>query len=180
MEGFNEQVVKRKNGTKQMVIKIIAVLILILVPFIAAALAIATKIQYIMIVGGFVFLGGIYVVWYVFSCQKVEFEYSVAGNDLDISKVIALRKRKKMCRVPINEITELTKDEEKINKVKVFKTYMAARDENSHGENYYAVFNDPAYGKCLLVFNPNEQILEGMKPKLEKSLMLKVFYNKTV
>ena len=131
MEGFNEQVVKRKNGTKQLVIKIIAVLILISVPFIAAALAIATKIQYIMIVGGFVFLGGIYVVWYVFSCQKVEFEYSVAGNDLDISKVIALRKRKKMCR-------------------------------------------------CLLVFNPNEQILEGMKPKLEKSLMLKVFYNKTV
>ena len=97
MEGFNEQVVKRKNGTKQLVIKIIAVLILISVPFIAAALAIATKIQYIMIVGGFVFLGGIYVVWYVFSCQKVEFEYSVAGNDLDISKVIALRKRKKIC-----------------------------------------------------------------------------------
>ena len=33
MEGFNEQVVKRKNGTKQLVIKIIAVLILISVPF---------------------------------------------------------------------------------------------------------------------------------------------------
>ena len=42
MEGFNEQVVKRKNGTKQLVIKSIAVLILISVPFIAAALAIAT------------------------------------------------------------------------------------------------------------------------------------------
>ena len=179
-QGFNEQVVKRKNGTKQLVIKIVAVMILIMVPFIAAALAIATHIQYIMIVGGFVFLGGIYVIWYVFSCQKVEFEYSVAGNDLDVAKIIALRKRKKICTVPINEITELTKDEEKINKLRAAKTFIAARDINSKGENYFAIFNNPAYGRCMLVFTPNEQILEGMKPKLNKELMLRLFYNKKV
>lgn len=180
MEGFNEQVVKRQNGTKQLVIKIVAVMILVLIPFIAAALAIATHIQYIMIVGGFVFLFGIYGVWYTFSCQKVEYEYSVAGNDLDIAKIISLRKRKKICQVPISEITELTKDEKKIENVRFFKTFAAARDVNAKGENYYAVYNDPAYGKCLLIFTPNEQILEGMKPKLEKSLMLRVFYNKQV
>ena len=89
-------------------------------------------------------------------------------------------KRKKVCTVPINEITELTNDEEKINKIRAAKTYIAARDINSKGENYFAIFNNPAYGRCMLVFTPNEQILEGMKPKLNKELMLRLFYNKKV
>ena len=39
-QGFNEQVVKRKNGTKQLVIKIIAVMLLVMVPVVAAILAV--------------------------------------------------------------------------------------------------------------------------------------------
>ncbi|MBQ2442698.1 MAG: hypothetical protein II498_05080, partial [Ruminococcus sp.] len=84
MEGFNEQVVKRVNKAKQLVIKIISVVVLIMIPFIGAGLAIMTHIQYIFMISIFLFMGGIYGVWYVFSQQKVEYEYSVAGNDLDI------------------------------------------------------------------------------------------------
>ena len=40
MEGFNEQVVKRVNKAKQLVIKIISVVVLIMIPFIGAGLAI--------------------------------------------------------------------------------------------------------------------------------------------
>ena len=74
----------------------------------------------------------------------------------------------------------LVRDEEKINKLRAAKTFIAARDINSKGENYFALFNDPAYGRCMLVFTPNEQILEGMKPRLNKELMLRLFYNKKV
>lgn len=180
MEGFIEQVVKRKNGSKQLFIKIISIVILVSIPFIAAALAIALQIQYIMFIGLFLTLGGIYAVWYVFSCQKVEYEYSVAGNDLDIAKIIALRKRKKICRVPINEIEELTKDESKLNNVRITKSFYAACDVKSTEDNYYAIFNDPAYGKCVLIFNPNETILEGMKSHLNKKIVLRLFYNRDV
>lgn len=176
MEGFNEQVVKRVNKAKHMVIKIVTVLVWIMIPFVFAAIAIATHVQYFFIVGLFLFFGGIYMVWWMFSQQKVEFEYSVAGNDLDIARIISLRKRKPVCRVPINEITELTKDEKVIDKMRFTKTFIAARDVDAKDENYYAAFNSPAYGKCLLVFTPNEQILEGMKTYLNKQLVIKLFY----
>ena len=39
MEGFNEQVVKRKNKLKNLIIKIVAVLLLITVPVICIMLA---------------------------------------------------------------------------------------------------------------------------------------------
>ena len=52
-------------------------------------------------------------------------------------------------------------------------SYKVAEDEN-----YYAAFNSPAFGKCLLIFTPNENILEGMKSHLDKKLVIKLFYRK--
>lgn len=176
MEGFNEQVVKRVNKGKQLAIKIIAVAIWLLIPFLGAAIAILTQVQYVFIVGIFVFLAGIYGLWYVFTSQKVEYEYAVAGKDLEIAKIISLRKRKKMCRVAINEIEELTRDESKVDRARFTKVYTAARDTDAKDELYYACFNDPAYGRCLLVFSPNEQILDGMRPHLDKRLVIELFF----
>ena len=44
--------------------------------------------------------------------------------------------------------------------------------------NTYAVFSKPAYGRCLLVFNPNETILEAMKPYLNREVVVKFFYKR--
>lgn len=55
------------------------------------------------------FVGGIYVVWYVFSIQKVDFEYSVSGNELEIAKVVALRKRKPCARFRLTRLKDLKK-----------------------------------------------------------------------
>lgn len=77
MEGFNEQVVKRANKPKNMIIKIISVLILIMIPIIFSVLSFAIT-AYMFYIGLFLFIGGIYVVWYIITSQKVEFEYSLA------------------------------------------------------------------------------------------------------
>lgn len=179
MEGFNEQVVKRANKPKNLLIKIMSILILILVPVVCCILAYVIT-PYMIYVGLFLFLIGIYVVWYVITSQKVEYEYSVAGNDLDISKIISLRKRKRVCKVPINEIEKLDKGEKTIEGMRFAKTFVAARDLDADDENYYAVYNTTAYGRCLLIFSPNENILKGMKSHLNKDIMIKLFYHRNV
>lgn len=179
MEGFNEQVVKRKNGSKQVVIKLLALFLLFAVPAIFVLLG-AVITPYLMMVGFFLFLGGIYAVWYTFTSQRVEYEYSVVSDMLYVSKVISLRRRKKMCAVPIKDIEMLEIGDEKIRDMSFAKTYMAAANADDTGSNYFAVYNDPAHGKCLLVFCPNEQIMQGMKPYLQKNLVLRHFYNRNV
>lgn len=174
---FNEQIVKRAKKPKQLIIKIISVIILITVPVVCTVLAF-TVTTYMFYIGFFLFIAGIYVVWYVFNIQKVDFEYSVSGGDLDISKIIALRKRKKICRVKIGEIDVLGKGEKTVDGMRFTKTFIAAGDLDRDDENYYAVYNDAAYGKCLLIFSPNEKILEAMKSSLKKDLVLKLFYHR--
>ena len=73
MEGFNEQVVKRANKPKNLIIKIISVLILILIPIVFSMLAFAVT-AYMFYIGLFLFMGGIYVVWYIITSQRVVFE----------------------------------------------------------------------------------------------------------
>ncbi|MGN0501404.1 MAG: hypothetical protein ACI4HN_00610 [Ruminococcus sp.] len=177
MEGFNEQVVKRANKPKNLIINIISILILIMIPIVFSILAFVVT-AYMFYIGLFLFIGGIYVVWYIITSQRVEFEYSVAGDELEISKVISLRKRKRVCKVPIREIEQLKKGEKSVNSMKFTKSFIAARDIDANDENYYAVFNSAAYGRCLLIFSPNEQILEGMKRYLNKDIVLKLFYNR--
>ncbi len=178
LDTFNEQVVKRAKKPKNLIAKIVAVFLLIAVPALCIILAPIIKVMYLIYVAFFIFIAGIYVVWYVFSIQKVEFEYSVLGDDLNISKIIALRKRKKICKVPIREIAMIEKSEKKIENMHFMKTFVAARDVDAKDENYYVVYNSVAYGKCLLVFSPNEQILQGMKPYLNKDIVLKLFYKR--
>lgn len=177
MEGFNEQVVKRANKPKNLIIKILSVLILIMIPIVFSVLAFVIT-AYMFYIGLFLFMGGIYVVWYIFTSQKVEFEYSVAGDELEVAKVISLRKRKRVCKVPIREIEQLEKGEKSVDGKRFTKSFIAARDIDADDENYYAVFNSAAYGKCLLIFSPNQQILEGMKRYLNKDIVLKLFYNR--
>lgn len=177
MEGFNEQVVKRAKKPKQLMIKILSIVLLITVPAICCILAYIIT-PYMIYVGFFLLLAGIYIVWYVFTSQKVEFEYSIVGDEVDITKVISLRRRKIVCKVPIREIEKLKKGEKSISNVNFAKTFVAASDVDDTENNFYAVFNSIAYGRCLLVFNPNEQILQGMKKYLNKDIVLELFYHR--
>lgn len=178
MEGFIEQVVKRDKTAKNTVIKIVSVVLLFLIPLTFVFLSTIIT-PYLAMVGFFIFLGGIYVVWWIFSLQKVEFEYSISGDSLDISKIISLRRRKKMLRVEIKDIEMLEIGDQKVKNMGFRKVYNAAKNFNNTKENYYATFTTPVYGKCLIVFNPNEAIMEGMKPYLRRELVLQHFYNRS-
>ena len=177
MEGFIEQVVKRDKTAKSLIIKIMSVILLFAIPSVFVSIAPFTNC-YLALVGFFLFVGGIYIVWYVFSQQKVEYEYSVTGDVLNVAKIIDLRKRKRVCRLEIKDIEILDKGDDKVKAMHFRKVYEAAKDVGNTKENYYAVFNEIAYGKCLLIFNPNDTVLQAMKPYLEKNIMFKLFYGK--
>ena len=71
MEIFNEQLVKRVKKPKQLIIKILSVALLITIPALCIALAYPLNLAYLIYVAFFIFLIGIYIVWYVFSIQRV-------------------------------------------------------------------------------------------------------------
>lgn len=178
MDIFIEQVVKRKRNAKSIAIIVLVLSLLILIPAICCVLAFIA-IPYFAYIGLFIFIIGIYLAWYFITGQRVEFEYSVNSGTLDIAKIISKRKRKRVTKVEIKDIDLFCKvTDKRINERNYQKQFMAAADPNDNENTYCVVYQNPAYGRTILTFTPNEKIREGMKPYLKKEIVLEMFYNR--
>ena len=184
MEGFCEQVVKVNKGTKHIVACLLIVLAFLLpigwlmaMYYLTAA---AGKADYFFALFALVLaMFGAFTLWAVIPrIMKVEYDYSVYGSDFIVAKVTAKASRKRKLKVEIKHIETLAKltDEDVPNKKYVKRYDFTGGHDVS--EVYFAEFRLPQKGLCLLLFVPNEKIIEGMRPYLNRDLALKLLRRK--
>lgn len=178
MDIFNEQVVKRKTNARSVAVIIAVISLLILLPAICGLLAFIIT-PYFAYIGLFVLIFGIYLAWYFITSQRVEYEYSVSGGVLDVAKIVSKRKRKRVTKLEIKDIDLFCKiNDKRIGERNYAKHFVAAENPKDLENTYCAVYNDPARGRTILMFTPNEKIREAMKPSLKKDIVLEMFYHR--
>lgn len=177
---FIEQLVKRKRRLKDNVIFFALLALIVLIPVIFVVMAIMQiVVAYFVFIAFFLLLFGIWFAWYVRSHQNVEYEYQVVQNTLVVSKIIAKRKRKEILKVDAEQFDLISKgDSPEIQKLNFTKIFEAAENSSNDSATYYGVFQHQGYGRCALLFSPNERILTALKPYLKKDIVLKLFYNR--
>lgn len=177
---FIEQLVKRKRTMRDRVLFVVTIILVFLIPATIMFLTLNNLIlHYFAVLALFIFLMGIWFIWFVRSHQNIEFEYQMVQDFLVVSKIIAKRKRKELLRLDTHSIEQLAKgDEPEINKVKLVRVIDAAIDSSDEKNTYYAVYTVAGGGRRALFFNPNEKILNAMKLYLKKEIVLKLFYNR--
>ncbi len=177
MSSFCEQVVKRKFSLANKILIIAIGMVFAAAELFCIFVAMAYKFPSAFILAICIAIIAIALILFMFPRFKnVEFDYSVMGNTLSVDKVINSAKRKKAARVEISTIEFFGKlsDEEVPNyKYGKQRDVSDGVDENT----YFCVYTSDK-GKCLLLFSPNERILNGMKPHLNRELVIKHFYNK--
>lgn len=99
---------------------------------------------------------------------NIEYEYTVTGDQLDIDKIINKKKRKHMLTVCIKDFESFGPLTENTDASGVFATVQAVY--NRKAKTYYAVFDHESYGKTMLVFNPNEKLLNAVNTVLPGKL----------
>ena len=178
MDAFCEQVVSRKSGFKQ---KFLSGLLI----FLFAALELFFIFVYLIAPEPFwliftlvIAFGAVIILTLALPrINKVEFDYSVMGNNFYIDKVIDKKKRKKALRFEINNIEDMGKIEgDNIPN----ERYARTKDLSSGNDkdSYYCVYRESGKGKCLLIFSPNEKIINRMRPHMTREMVVKMFYNK--
>jgi hypothetical protein len=166
MDIFVEQIVKKKFGTKDYLIiaaVIIGALVLILASFLIPSITVL------------VMIGVIFGAYYLISARNVEFEYSVTNGDITIDKIINRRSRKRVISVDAHDIEDMGKFRPEIVKNKNgYTPYYTAQAES--GENsWYFCAHTTKYGNVLVVFDPNERVLEAIKPFMPRQVAFVVF-----
>lgn len=167
MDIFVEQIVKKKFGSKDYLIMtatVIGALLLLLLS--------------LMFIPGFAFLiliGLCFGVYYLITSRNLEFEYSVTNGDITIDKIINRRKRKRVISTDAHSIEEIGKFKPEVLRNKNGYTQFFTSDYDDGRGSWYFCAHDTKRGNILVVFSPEEKVLNAIKPFIPRQVAFSVF-----
>lgn len=113
-------------------------------------------------------VGIIYLGIYLSMNSFYEYEYIFTNGELDIDKIIAKRKRKRLVTVEVKSLSDFGKYENMKNN-NPEATIIHAHDGCAEN-TYYADFKSQKYGSTRLLFSPNERLLNNIKIYIPRNL----------
>ena len=175
MDLYNETLVRRKftpaekNKIKTLFVTLLSssVLFMLVIPY----LVWSNGLAYLATVSLIVFAIILFIIWRTLKKMQLEFEYIITNDTLDIDKIVAQKKR-------IREISFEIKETEEIGKFTPQKFVNPTFDYIVRAEkyplapegNYYIILHHAKYKRCLVVFTPDDKMLEALKRTLPPRL----------
>ena len=166
---YAEYLVKHRNGAKEMLIQVLIVLVASLVSgfgvtFLSAYIGGLSAILVVLV---------IYAAYYLVTSFYLEYECIFTNGDLDVDKIVCKRKRERLVTVKCEdlELFKAYRPEEHVGKD--YQTRIIAVEDLNKSDNYCIVARVAGKGKTLVVFTPNDKIIEAIKKFAPKqSVML--------
>lgn len=163
MEGIREQLVKKpvdsQDKLKTALVLAGSLVLAIIVVFLVAVYA-SVMMLVAIIFAGLIMWGG----WWLTGEFSVEYEYCYSNGELIVDKIINRRRRKSMCSVELRRADAFYKNPSKIPDATVISAVGELED------TYAICYNDPTYGPAVLLFTPDEKMLDAIKPYLPRMI----------
>lgn len=106
----------------------------------------------------------------------VEYEYTLVNGELTIDRILAKSSRKNMAEIDVKAFEKLGKyDKETVAKLGAGQTWDYSTDKSDEA-TMYAFFKDEKSGRnTVLLFTPNEKLLNAMKPSVSATVYREAF-----
>jgi hypothetical protein len=163
MEEFMEYLVKKQQTAKDTMLKclIFAAAFILAV----AVYIIFRSIPLIAFLGLFASAAVIYGAWVLIRSFNIEYEYILTSHDLDIDKIIARSRRKRLISIDLRNIEIMAPVSEKYRREfdsgGINEKFNASTGDAS--TQYFIKFSHKEKGMALLLFNPCESVIKFCK-----------------
>lgn len=174
MDTIAEQIVVREKSSLE---KLSKILVFIAAVFLIVVLVIITLFN---IFGVFSFFAGLltlgvgYGTFYMITGMNIEYEYSVTNGLIDIDKIVGQRKRSRIIDVDCKEIDSFGKYSADNIPTKQYAEKIVVGNMNAE-TLYYFSFRHKEKGNVLVLFQPNEKVLNAIKRFLPRQVYLDAF-----
>lgn len=174
---FVEHMVKRRMSSKDYLIFLgigLGGAALIFVGILAFLLTGVPSIAFFVLVG---VIAGAY---FLFSRRNVEYEYAVTNGDVSVDKIINRRSRKRLTSFDSKDVEEFgdyTPNAEKLKHRRVDKTIIASSFDDGRDAKY-VIAKSKKTGMTLVIFNPDDRMIDAMKPFLPRQIRLELMKNR--
>ncbi len=167
MDVFIEKLVTKQNTLEDYLFKagIISIgTIIVVMSFLIAS--IRSYSPFILGIVGF----GLY---YFITLRNIEFEYSLTNGELDIDRIVAQRKRKRIFSAHCKEFDVVARlDSSEYNRqAQGVKKRFEMVSSMSSPDVYFAILNYKG-AKSVMFFEPNERMLKAFKTYIPKKVII--------
>ncbi len=167
MDIFVEQLIKKKAGPKDYAI--------IFATILGAVILVMASVIFLIQIALLVLIGVCFGAYYLITSRSLEFEYSVTNGSITIDKVISRRKRKRVIAVEAHDIEDMGKFKPEVARNKSgFKTVFASQYDDGRDAWYFCA-HTAKEGNVLVVFDPDEKVLNAIKPFMPRQVSFVVF-----
>ena len=118
----------------------------------------------------FLAFGTVWGAWHLMQGTFIEYEYIITNNELDIDKIMARKKRKRLITIKLDKTEDWGEYAE--GKGKGAGTTVEAHD-CGYKNLWYIMSNHEKYGKIVVFFSPNRAVLEAVNKSVPYSLRKK-------
>ncbi|MBQ8337693.1 MAG: hypothetical protein IJY33_00950 [Oscillospiraceae bacterium] len=175
MDIFVETLVRRKFTAKDKTkIKTIFVILVL------SAVVFGAMIPFYLLTHGIAYLSTIsmlfcgliiFLCWQTLKKMRLEFEYIIVNNSLDFDKIIAQKKRERIVSLDLKTVEEVgVYDSAKFRSSNFGAEFHAERDTESRC-NYYLIFPHTEFKRTLVVFTPDDRMLDALRQTLPRQLV---------
>jgi len=163
---YKEQIVKRKSGAKELFLKVLLVLAVIVITVLAFAF-----------LGGFfaplLLFGSGFGAFYLMSFLNLEYEYQLTNADLDIDCIYNRSRRKRIMTVKLKELDFMAHIDDK-SKSNELNNVGAVKDFSSGtpGPDTYVFTVQEKGVKTKVIIEPNEKMLRAIAGVIPKRKLI--------
>ncbi len=172
---FIERMIKKKFETKDMLILLGIIAAMILVVFIGFFVGFFI-IPFPMITF-LVTLGAGFGGYKLLTMRLLEYEYSLTNGFVAVDKIMNRSARKRMTSFECStaeDIGEYQKNEARLRN-QSFDARVFATQYSDHRNSWYMIVRSSKTGKTLVVFDPDEELLEAVKKFIPRTLKFEKF-----
>lgn len=170
---FIEYLVRRRRTPKTTLAKLGLVLAGAFVAF--AVFNLSFLLGPFSFVGLLAAFGAVYGAYVLVTNMNIEYEYALTNGEMDVDKIIAQRKRKRLATVRCREVEDFGRYKASEHQNKTYEHKIMACDHPDSEDLWFFVFRHKEKGLTLLVFNANDRMIEGMKSYLPRPIFHRVF-----
>ena len=172
---FIERMIKKKFESTDMLILvgiIVAMVVLVFVGFVVGMLIIGMPMITLLVAMGAGFGG-----YKLLTMRLLEYEYSLTNGYVAVDKIMNRSSRKRMTAFECStaeDIGQYTQNEARL-KNQSFDARIFATQYSDHRDAWYMIVRSQKTGKTVVVFNPDEDLLEGIKKFIPRPLKFEKF-----
>ena len=165
---FVEYMVAQRKTPKTTLLKaLIVVAFIVLAP---SFLMFSHLLGPLSFLGALFFVGGGYCAYFFIISMNLEFEYTITNGEMDVDKIIAQRRRKRLMSIKLREVEAFGRYVPDEHANKNYESMIFACDCPFNPELWYC-----QKGRMLLVFNANDKMLDAIKKFLPGPILREAF-----